>query len=416
MGIWDIFRPGRARGQVDEQRAAVPLSQLDRLDGWTVGRETESGVVVSEVSALQVSTVMACVQRIALDIASMPIRVQFENADGSVQPAARSRQWSLLTRRPNPNHTPLEFFFMLTAQAALYGEAFAYLSRSSVDDSVVEMWPLSRREVSVERVGFEPTYHVSAYEGQVSGRFTRRNILHLRPTTFDGQRGLDKLLYARNAIGLSQAAQLSQARSFKNGNRMPGYWTSADALADSVLDRLEASLQKATTGTNQFKSPLLDNGIEYKTTGQTFDQAQMIETRKHEMIEVCAAFGVLPAVLGIDDKTTAFASVEAMFTAHIRHTLRPWLTAWEQTLDRDLLDGLGPLRVRFDTSDMEKATTKERAESYRALMETLTMTPNEARALEGRPKIDGLDELWIEMMRGKSGLGDSTETGGGTEE
>lgn len=402
MGIFDWFRRGRSSGP-DELRA-TPVSQLDRLDGWVVGRESSAGTVVSELTALQVSTVMACVSRIALDVATTPVEVRFANADGTSVPARRSREWDLLRRRPNPVHTALEFIGMVTANAALSGVGYAFVMRSPTDGRPTELWPLKRREISVSRSGFEPTYHVSAYEGAISGRFTRENILALRPLTMDGQNGLDRLIYARNSIGLSAAAQYSQARSFKNGNRMPGYWTTEGTLADAVLDRMAASLQAATTGENQWRSPLLDNGIEYKTAGQNFEQAQMIETRRHEMIEVCAAFGVLPAVLGIDDKTTAYASVEAMFQAHIRHTLRPWLQAWEQAIDRDLLDGLGPAYARFDTSDMEKATTKDRAESYRALGETLVMMPNEMRRLEGLPAVPGLDELWLEMMRGKAGL------------
>ena len=207
--------------------------------------------------------------------------------------------------------------------------------------------------------------------------------MHLRPLSMDGHKGLDRLVYARNAIGLAQAAQMTQSKSYKNGGRMPGYWTTDEHLSEEEAARLSQSLQSAVSGENQWKSPLLDIGINYKTSGQSFKDAELIATRKHELIEVCAAFGVLPAVLGVDDKTQSFASVEAMFTAHLRHTLRPWLTAWEQTIDRDLLDGLGPVYCKFDTSDMEKATTKERAESYRTLMDTLVMMPSEAREKEG---------------------------------
>lgn len=419
MGLFDWLRRGSGRELVTEpdldETRSTPVDQLDRLGGWTIGRESTAGVVVSEVSALQVSTVMACVSRIAMDVATTPLGVWFENANGSSAPARRTNAWRLLARQPNPVHTALEARGMITAQAALFGDGYAFIFRN-VDGEPIEIWPLHKREVGVRRVGFEPIYTVHAYEGRIAGEFTRQNILHLRPQTMDGLTGLDRLIYARNAIGLAQAAQSSQALSFKNGNRMPGYWTTSEKLQDTVLTRLADALRAATTGSNQWKSPLVDMGVEYKTAGQSFEQAQMIETRRHEMLEVCAAFGVLPAVLGIDDKTTSYASTEAMFQAHIRHTLRPWFAAWEQAIDRDLLDGLGPLHARFDTSDMEKATTKDRAESYRALAETLVMMPNEMRRLEGLEPISGLDELWLEMMRGKSGLADVEPGNGGTNE
>lgn len=400
MGLLDwLRRPAEAK--------STPLNRLDTI---TVGRESSSGVVVGELSALQVATVSACVNRISLDVATMPLGVRRMDGDKS-ELAVKETAHRLLNSRPNPVNTSREFMQMMTAQAVLRGDAFAYKVLGS-RGQVLELWPLQRREVGVIRDGYEPKYTVSAYNGRISGVFGRENIMHLRGPSMDGITGLDQLLIARNTIGLASAAQDSQAKSFRNGNRMPGYWTTDEALGEEAVDRLANQLHSATSGENQYRSPLLDNGLTYKTAGQGFRDAQMVETRRHEMIEVCAAFGVLPAVLGIDDKTQAFASVEAMFRAHLVHTLRPWLVAWEQTIDRDVLDGSGPLFAKFDTSDMERATTKERSESYRNLAETLVMTPNELRKIEGLPEIPGLDETWIEMMKGRSGLAEKTDETG----
>lgn len=391
MGLFNWLRqPPKAK--------STPLNRLDMM----FGRESSSGIVVSELSALQVATVMACVNRISLDVASMPLHVKRQSGE-KAEMATSDSAYRLLHRRPNPVHTSREFVQMVTAQAVLRGDGFAYLVRGA-RGNVVEMWPLQRREVGVIRMGYEPEYTINAYEGKISGRFTRKNVLHLRGSMLDGLHGIDQLLYARDTIGLSSAAQGTQAKSFRNGNRMPGYWTTDGTLGDEEVDRLAEQLHSATSGENQFRSPLLDKGVKYQSAGLGFRDSQMVETRKHEMIEVCAGFNVLPAVLGIDDKTQAFASVEAMFRAHLVHTLRPWLVAWEQTLDRDVLDAEGPLFAQFDTSDMEKATTKERAESYRNLAETLVRLPNELRQLEGLPEIPGLNEAWIEMMKGRSGL------------
>lgn len=402
MGILDWLRR-------PTEKKSTPLNRLDSI---LVGRESSSGIVIGELSALQVATVSACVNRIAQDVSTMPLHVRRKQGNTSAL-AEGERVYRLLHSRPNPVHTTKEFLQMMTAQAVLRGDGFAFIVRNQRGEPV-ELWPLQRREVGVTRMGYEPSYTIAAYEGKISGTFTRKEVLHLRGVSMDGLGGLDQLVVARNTIGLASAAQSSQAKSFRNGNRMPGYWTTDNNLGDEEVDRIAAQLQAATSGENQYKSPLLDNGLTYKTAGQGFRDSQMVETRKHEMIEVCAAFGVLPAILGIDDKTQAFASVEAMFRAHLVHTLRPWLAAWEQALDRDILDGEGPLYAKFDTSDMERATTKERAESYRALAETLVILPNELRRLEGLPEIPGLNETWIEMMKGRSGLapeGNGDETG-----
>lgn len=392
----------RADADVDEKRA-TSLEVLDRIDGWNAGRMSEAGIIISETTALQVTAVMACVGRISLDVANMPLNLKTEDADGNPVLQNKTRVAEILRRKPNPKHTPTQFKQMMTAQAALHGVGLAYVMR---DPSGIptEVWPLSRTQWSCQTRGWTDEFIINAYDGELSGKYSRRDVFELRPQTMDGTNGIDRLKYAANAIGLAQAAQLTQSRSYKNGNRMTGYWTTEGTLSENALARIGASLRAATSGGNQWKSPLLDSGLMYKSSGQTFTESQMIETRKHELIEVCAMFGMLPAVLGIDDKTQAFASVEAMFMAHLRHTLNPWLTSWEESIDRDLLDGAnGPKFAKFDTSGFEKATTKERAESYRTLLETLVMTPNEARRAEGLQPIEGLDEVWLEIVKGKSG-------------
>lgn len=388
---------------------ATNINELDRLDGW-FGRESVSGVMVSETTALQVSGVMACCSRLASDVSSMPMNVKRQMSDGTSEMRNRMQVSRLLRERPNPKQTAMQFRGMMTMQAALHGDALAFVTRD-IDNQPAEIWPLIRSEWSIETRGFEDRFHINAYDGQIAGQFSRSNIFHIRPFSINADRGIDRLVYARNAIGLAQSAHDTQARSYRNGNRMPGFWTTDEVLPDEQLAKLQKQLQRSASGPNQWKSPILDRGLGYKPAAQSFSESQLIETRRQELIEICAMFNVLPAVLGLDDKTQAFASVEAMFMAHLRHTLRPWLMCWEQAIDRDLLDDMGPIYCKFDTSDMEKATTKERAESYRTLMDTLVMTPNEAREKEGLPPIAGLNELWIEMQRGKSGLEPSGQNG-----
>jgi HK97 family phage portal protein len=363
---------------------------LDQIRAAYRGTKGYAGIPVDEAIALQTATVAACVALVANDVAAMPLKVKRKVGERETD-ATDSRLYDLLFRRPNPLHTALEFRQMLTAQAMLHGDGIA-LKQKDGAGRVSRLWPLRRSEYSVRRDGTRIEYTIAAYDGEFSGVYESRDVLHIRGINWDGVNGLSRVWTAGEAIGVAAAAERSQARSFGNGGRMPGYWTTDSPLGDDDLLRMAEQLRAANTGENQWKSPLLDNGLKYQTVGQDFETAQMIETRRHQMIEICAHFGVVPAVLGIDDKTQAFASVEAMMRWHLQHTLRPWLTAWEQALDRDVLDtAAGPLFAKFDTSDLEKASTKERAESYRSLVELGVMTRNEARRLEGLPPLAGLD-------------------------
>ncbi len=373
---------------------------LSRLGG---GGATVAGVVVNETTALQVNTVFACVSLIANDVAAMPLHVKRRRGDEEA-PAVEAPEYELLFRRPNEWQTAFEFRQMMTAQAVLRGDAYAYKVFDG-EGRVREIWPLMASECTPRRADGAIVYDVNAYDGRWTGIFPRERIFHLRGFTWNGVRGLDRVSNARDSIALASAASGTQANAFRNGARLAGYWSTDNMLDGETIDRLERELRAATTSENQYRSPVLDAGIQFHSVAQNFDDAQLIETRKHQMIEICAAFNVVPAVLGIDDKTQAFASVEAMMRWHLQHTLRPWLMAWEQTIDRDILDtARGPLFARFDTAAMEKASTAERAQFYRELMDTLVMMPNEARRLEGLPPIDGLDEMWLAIRKGMAGI------------
>ena len=385
MGLLDIFR----RTPPPQEAKGTSLNQI--ITNLSSQYNSDAGVIVNEHTALRVAAAQACLALIANDVAALPLKVKRQSGD-RLEDATDRPEYSLLLRKPNDLHTGFEFRQMMTAQAVLRGNAYAYISRAA-NNRITELWPLMASEVSVTRRGYDLEYTVAAYDGQLSGTFTKRNILHLRGLMWDGKGGLDRILTARDSIGLASAAEGTQAKAFKNGARMPGYWTTDVPLKPEQVDRIAAQLLAATTGENQYKSPVLDAGMKFNQAGMNFDDAQLVETRKQQILEVCAHFNVVPAVLGLDDKTQAFTSVEAMMRWHLQHTLRPWLTAWEQAIDRDVLDGAaGPLIAKFDTSDMEKASTAERAQSYRDLVELGIMTRNEARRLEGLPALDGLDE------------------------
>jgi HK97 family phage portal protein len=92
------------------------------------------------------------------------------------------------------------------------------------------------------------------------------------------------------------------------------------------------------------------------------------------------------------DKASTYASAEAFFAAHLRHTLAPWLERLEQVYDRDLLDGTGPLEAKHDTRQLEKANAADRQRFYASMAQIGIYTRNEIRELEGLPPLAGLDE------------------------
>jgi hypothetical protein len=67
--------------------------------------------------------------------------------------------------------------------------------------------------------------------------------------------------------------------------------------------------------------------------------AQFLEGRKFQRSEIAMFFGVPPFLLGDVEKTTSWGSgIDSMGTAFVQYTAQDWITMWEQSIVRDLLD------------------------------------------------------------------------------
>ena len=130
--------------------------------------------------------------------------------------------------------------------------------------------------------------------------------------------------------------------------------------------------------------------------------AQSVETRRLQIEEICRGYGVFPIMVGHSDKSATFASSEAFFSAHVKHTLAPWHRAWTQRIDEMLLDGAGPLFAEFDTRYLMAGSMSDRAQYARAMVEMGLLSPNEWRDEEGRdPRAGG--DAYLTPMNMNSG-------------
>jgi phage portal protein BeeE len=111
---------------------------------------------------------------------------------------------------------------------------------------------------------------------------------------------------------------------------------------------------------------------------------------------------VFPQMVMHSDKTSTFASAESFFLAHVTHSLQPWITRWEHTLEHSLLADEDDLVVKFNLAALLRGTPTERGQFYLNALggsraETAWMTRNEVRALEDLDPIDGGDELPVPL-------------------
>lgn len=366
---------------------------LESLPVFAAWPESKSGISVNTTTALGVATVMACVRAISEGVAQVPIAL-YQRGERPVRVLTHP-VLDLLSRRPNPWQTGFEFRETMMMHAVLCGNAFAWLNR--VNGRVVEMIPIEPGKVIVDRKpDMSLTYQVTMEDGRAP-LLSASDIWHLRGPSWNSWMGLEAVKYARDAIGLSLALETSHARLHKNGVQSSGAYTVEGALDETGYKRLRAYISQHFAGADNAGTPLiLDRGAKYAQMTMSGVDAQHVETRKHQIEEICRHFRVIPMMAGYSDKTATYASAEQMFIAHVVHTLTPWATRFEQSAERALLnDGLFDLR--FDFKGLMRGAAQDRAEYYAKALgaggSPAWMTPNEVRQDDGLDAIEGGDEL-----------------------
>jgi HK97 family phage portal protein len=377
------------------------MARIDETYGTSIG-----GQQVTATAALQVATVLACVKVIADGCGTPELHVYREGKDGRRELARNIPEYRLLNRRPNEWQTSLEFRRTMTLHAALTGNALAV--KVMAGNRVRELIPVKPGSYQIERTGrYQVVFRVHDEFGEV-GTFTEDQVLHLPNLQWEFWRGLNAVRLAASAIGLSMAAETSQAKLHENGGRPGGILSTEQKLDAAVVTRLK-EMWGAFSRTARNGVAVLDGGLKYFPVAMTGVDAQHVETRRLQVEEVCRAFGVFPIMVGHSDKTSTFASSEAFFAAHTKQTLTTWHRMWAQRLDEFVLDGAGPLWVEFDTRYLLAGSMKDRAVWARTMAELGIYTRNELRDEEGRDPLPGLDEPLTPMNMGGSPAGDGPE-------
>ena len=380
----------------------------DLIDGR--GGRSVAGVMVTEKTALQTSTVLACVKVISEGCATPKLKVFRELKNGKRELATNIPEYRLLSRRPNEWQTSFEWRQMMTLHACLAGYGLSIKVKND-NNRLLEFIPVQPGSWSVRRISrYEVIYTCWDEFGKI-GDFTPDQVYVLKGMQWDWTKPLSPVNLARTAIGLSMATENSQASMHANSLRPSGMYSIDGSLSQEQHERLAAYLEKKA-GPNKAGIPLiLDRAAKWVSNTMTGVDAQHVETRRLQIEEVCRSWSVFPIMIGHSDKSATFASSEAFFAAHLIHTLTPWHTRWTQGLDEFVLDGNGPLFAEFDTRYMRAGSMKDRSQWSRTMVETGIYTRNEAREEEGKDPLPGLDKPLtpMNMINGSTQQGTNNE-------
>ena len=347
-----------------------------------------SGANVTWQTALQVTTVLACVRVIAEGVAQVPWKLY---QGGGVRTEAREhRIFDLLYRSPGNGQTSFEFRESLIFHAALTGNAFVRKLRVGSAREVAALELLEPARVRMKREQDGRVRYFYTPEGGTESEIIAAEMWHVRGPSWNTWMGMDATRLAREAVGLSIATEAAHADFHRNGARVSGFYSVPGSLSKDQFNALDEWISQFSQGGKRAGKPaILDRDAKFNNTQMTGVDAQHIETRKHQVEEICRAFRVMPIMVGQADKAATYASAEQMFIAHVVHTLMPWYERLEHSADNNLLteaERRAGYYTKFTPNALLRGAAKDRADYYaKALGAGGTpawMVQDEVRALE----------------------------------
>jgi HK97 family phage portal protein len=361
-----------------------------------VAARSASGVNVTVEKALQVTTVFDCLRVIAEGVAQVPLKV-YRSIDERNKELAKDNAWySILSTKPNEWQTSFEFRENLIFQAGLTGNFYAF--KNLIRSRPTSLIPFEPGTVEVtinEKRQIE--YKATAANGE-QRIIPASAMWHVRGPSWQTYIGMEATKYAREAIGLSINIETAQNQLHANGVQTSGFYSVDSPLDGTQYNQLKSWIEKNIGGENRFKPFILDRGAKFQPVSMSGVDAQTIENRRFQIEEICRVFRVMPIMIGQADKASTYASAEQMFLAHVVHTLMPWYTRLEQSIDANLLtqqERDAGYYSKFNANGLMRGAAKDRADFYWKMYQMKSLNPNEIRALEEYNSYDGGDEFYI---------------------
>lgn len=341
--------------------------------------------VRDEYQAMQLSAVWAGVHLLAETVGSLRPLLQRRVDGGWVEvddhPMADVLGEALSSR---------ELVEHITAHLVLHGNAFLVPIRGG--RRVREVQLLLPAHVAVDRQSGQVVYRYR--DGASEYLYSASEVVHLRRLG-DGVTGMSALEYGALSLGVAKGAERAVAAIYRNGGKRSGVLMTDRVLTERLRAELRDSFRSLTEGQDD-RLLVLEGGLRFEPLAMSPQDIELLASRQYQVTEVCRWLGVPPELLFVETETPAAAHREVW-----RHWVQTTVLGYVQRIEGGLTRCMAEAdrkeyRVRLSMVGLLRADDRERMEAWRIAIHSGVLTPNEARAREGLPPMEGGDRLLIQ--------------------
>ncbi|MCC2444221.1 phage portal protein [Bacillus cereus] len=371
---------------------------------------------VTEDKILKIPTARSCVELISGSIAQMPVYLYKEDKDGKIEKISDNRV-SLLNHEANDFLNGYALKKHMVKDYLLHGSS--YVSIIEAGNTILELHPLLSKAVVVNKrvkngyrtVGADillsNTENGATNEmNRQQTKFKPHELMITLQNTYDGLTSVGVIKQGQDIFRQALSEMEYTQNLYENGALPLGLLKTTARLNEKQVGALRAAWQKLYGGVkNAAKTVVLQEGMEYQALSMNPSEIQMSETRKATNSEICKLFNIPEEM--ISNSKSQYVPKEQNQLHFLKHTLAPIIVAMESSMDRALLlesEKDSGYFFRFDTSELVRATEKERVETTVSAVQGGLFTINEGRAKFDLPNIENGDNVLV--TPGASQIGD----------
>jgi len=364
-----------------------------------------AGYGVGADTALKIAVVIRCADVVAKTMASLGCDLFRETKTGR-EKAKNNRLYSLLKFMPNSETTSYDFFHMYVFNLMLTSGAYAKIIRDN-NGFITEIWniPTShvtpyRNLVTGERY-IDVTYPQNSHTGIMGERIYEQNMMYTPGLRFqDEEQSEDFVRIAGDVLGLTMNLNNFADDYFTTGSNPGGFIQYPSGINTAAFNKFKEEWGKMYSGVmNQHKWVLLEGGFELNKMDSNPEEAQALESRKFQVIEVCRMMGVPPSKC-FAMESVSYSSMEQSNIEYFNEAIQPMNARLSQSIYKDLLsfNEKKTHYANFDTKTLLKGDIAARTNYYNTMRNNGVLSANDIREFEDLndiPTEDGGDALLV---------------------